>query len=103
MTKTRDAWVENRRHVKNYPHHRSTHIPRSVLKSLPRVCGICGETDENRLVVDHVNSDSLDNRKENIHVLCRKCHRGKTPTDSPYFSFLEYDARRSVSKSIRAK
>lgn len=94
MTKKRDEWVENRRHIKNYPHRKSVHIPRPVLRSLPRVCSECGETAQARLVIDHVNRDSLDNRVENLRVLCRKCHRDKTPVDSPYASFLRYDASR---------
>lgn len=88
-----DPWIENRRHVKNYPHGRSVHIPRPILKGLRRVCDVCGEDNEARLVVDHVNRNSLDNAASNLQVLCRRCHRAKT-SDSPYIGFLEYDARR---------
>lgn len=87
-----DPWIENRRHVRNYPHGRSVHIPRSVLRSLLRVCRNCGETNQARLVIDHIVPTSLDNRVENLQVLCRKCHREKTPADSPYAPFLRYDA-----------
>ncbi|MDG6989375.1 MAG: HNH endonuclease [Nitrososphaerota archaeon] len=95
MPPPRDRWIENRRHVRNYPHRRSVHIPRSTLKSLPRVCAACGQSDEGQLVVDHVNRDSLDNRRRNLRVLCRSCHRDKTPVDSPFRGFVEYDARRA--------
>lgn len=94
MGAEKDRWVENRRHIKGYPHRRSTHIPRPVLRSLRRACRVCGETDEGRLVIDHVNRDSLDNGRENLQVLCRACHRDKTPHDSRYAPFLEYDAAR---------
>ncbi|OGD48275.1 hypothetical protein A3K69_00325 [Candidatus Bathyarchaeota archaeon RBG_16_57_9] len=90
----RDPWVENRRHVRNYPHGESIHISRSTLKQLPRVCVSCGETDESRLIVDHVNGDSTDNSPGNLRVLCRRCHLEKTP-DSPYTGFLRFDAERS--------
>ncbi len=88
-----DPWIENRRHVKNYPHRKSVHIPRSTLTALGRVCIVCREDDESRLVVDHINRNSLDNTAGNLQVLCRRCHRDKTE-DSPYIGFLEYDARR---------
>lgn len=88
-----DPWVENRRHIRKYPHRRSVHIPRSTLRALPRACAKCGETDEQVLVVDHVNRNSLDNRRQNLQVLCRKCHMDKTPSDSPFRALVEYDAR----------
>jgi 5-methylcytosine-specific restriction endonuclease McrA len=94
MPRAPDPWVENRRHVKGYPHRRSVHIPRSVLRALVRVCVACGERDEARLVVDHVNRDSLDNTPSNLQVLCRACHLAKTP-DSPYKGFLAHDAARA--------
>ncbi|MBN2334744.1 HNH endonuclease [Candidatus Bathyarchaeota archaeon] len=79
--------------MKNYPHGKSIYIKRSILKKLHRVCVRCGETDENKLVVDHINRDSTDNRLDNLQVLCRNCHLEKTP-DSPYIAFLKYDAAR---------
>lgn len=88
-----DPWIENRRHVKNYPHGKSAHIPRPTLRALRRICIACGEHDEFKLVVDHINRNSLDNAEGNLQVLCRRCHRDKTE-DSPYIGFLEYDARR---------
>jgi 5-methylcytosine-specific restriction endonuclease McrA len=96
-----DSWVENRRHVKGYPHRRSVHIRRSVLASLLRVCGACGETDEGKLVVDHINRNSLDNRPENLQVLCRRCHRDKTPQESPYAALLRHDAASQTPASHR--
>ena len=94
MAKEKDSWVENRRHIRNYPHKKSFHISRSVLKSIRRVCRECGETDERKLVIHHINADSLDNSRENLEVLCRGCHKTKTPSNSPYAPFLEYDAER---------
>ena len=94
MGDTKDAWIENRRHVKGYPHHRSAHIRRSVLRQLERRCRVCGEADEGVLAVHHVNGDSLDNRLENLQVLCRPCHRDETPAGSGFWSFLDYDASR---------
>ena len=93
----RDQWIENRRHVRNYPHGESIHISRSTLRRLPRVCALCGEADESTLIVDHVNGDSTDNGPGNLRVLCRWCHLEKTP-DSPYAGFLRSDAKRSTRR-----
>ncbi len=90
----RDTWVENRRHVKNYPHGRSVHIPRSVLNSLERICTLCGERSESKLAVHHVSGNSLDNSRCNLEVLCRACHLRETPRDSPYIAFLDRDYNR---------
>lgn len=53
--------MDNRRHVRNYPHGESRHITRTVLRQLTRVCTVCGEADESLLVVDHASGDSIDN------------------------------------------
>lgn len=55
---------------------------------------MCGEADMRKLIVDHSNGDSTDNRANNLQILCRKCHAEKTP-DSPYIALLEFDAKRS--------
>lgn len=89
---SKDPWIKNRRHVKEYPHVKSVHIRRSTLKRLSRVCATCGEVDESKLVVDHINGNSLDNRLGNFQVLCRKCPAKKIP-DSPYIALLKYDAK----------
>ena len=89
----KDPWIENRRHVKNYPHGKSIHIRRSILKKLKRVCVTCGELDEGKLIVDHINGDSTGNRLDNLQILCRKCHLDKNP-ESAYIALLEYDAKR---------
>lgn len=98
MTKKRDPWIENRRHIKNYPHGKSVYIPRSVLKALKRICIVCGEKDEVKLIVDHVNRNSLDNSIKNLQILCRDCHLEKTP-DSPYLPLLDYDAKKHGQKN----
>ena len=53
----------------------------------------CGELDEGKLIVDHINGDSTDNRLDNLQILCRKCHLDKNP-ESAYIALLEYDAKR---------
>ncbi len=95
----KDPWIENRRHVRNYPHGESRHIPRSALWQLARFCTVCGEVDESLLVVDHINGNSLDNSPGNLRVLCRRCHAEKTP-NSPYMGFLLYDERKARSRKL---
>lgn len=43
----------------------------------PDKCIKCGETDVGRLDIDHINCNHSDNRRMNVQILCRSCHRRK--------------------------
>jgi hypothetical protein len=62
-----------------------------ILK-LPRVCEICSK--DGRVEVHHINKDRTNNTRENIRILCRKCHNMQHDTikfkeRSPEMQILE--------------
>jgi 5-methylcytosine-specific restriction endonuclease McrA len=66
--------------------HRSrTNLKRRILSEnlKPAHCAVCGIADWNRLplslALHHINGDRLDNRLENLELLCPNCH---SQTDS---------------------
>ena len=46
-------------------------IAYEILK-LPHTCEVCGA--QGRTEVHHINKDRTDNSRENIKILCRRCH-----------------------------
>ena len=46
-------------------------IAYEILK-LPHTCEVCGA--QGRTEVHHINKDRTDNSRENLKILCRRCH-----------------------------
>ena len=42
--------------------------------TIPCQCQVCGASDQSKLEVHHKNSNWLDNRTENLELLCVDCH-----------------------------
>ncbi len=49
-------------------------------------CGISKEnTNEGKLLIDHINNNDKDNRLDNFQLLCRSCNRIKNPSKPKTF------------------
>ena len=68
------AFKENKKHRTNM----GTRMRYQILSRDGFKCVSCGATAEtSQLEVDHINSDTTDNREENLQTLCHDCNVGK--------------------------
>jgi 5-methylcytosine-specific restriction endonuclease McrA len=91
--------------IKAYQGQVARMIAYEILK-LPRVCEVCRTAG--RVEVHHINKDRTNNSRENIMILCRKCHNLQHDTiiytdKSPELAILEELPRidRRVSPSSK--